>query len=102
MNTQKLWTLSKPDATEIDATFLFGLGCDVEVVMPKWHDFETPNGTRWRYQNENPYIKITTTCEKQEMMLYLKYGDKLVLEQTTTSLSNEDFHMAPYSRSAAQ
>ena len=102
MNTQKLWTLSKPDATQIDATFLFGLGCDVEVVMPEWQDFVTANGTRWRYQNENPYIKITTTCEKQEMMLYLKYGDKLVLEQTTTSLSNEDFHMAPYSRSAAQ
>ena len=70
--------------------------------MPEWQDFETLNGTRWRYQNENPYIKITTTCEKQEMMLKLKYGDELVLSETTTSFSNEDFHMAPYSRSAAQ
>jgi hypothetical protein len=102
MITQKLWTMVKTDATETDAIFLFGLGCDVEVVMPEWQDFETLNGTRWRYLNENPYIKITTTCEKQEMMLKLKYGDELVLSETTTSLSNEDFHMAPYSRSAAQ
>ena len=102
MITQKLWTLSKPDATRIDATFLFGLGCEVEVVMPEWQDFETSNGTRWRYQNENPYIKIITTCEKQEMMLKLKYGDKLLLSETTTSFPEyEDFHMAPYSRSAA-
>ena len=70
--------------------------------MPEWQDFETLNGTRWQYQNENPYIKITTTCEKQEMMLKLKYGDALLLSETPTSfLDYEDFHMAPYSRSAA-
>jgi hypothetical protein len=104
MITKKLWTLSKPDATEIDATFLFGLGCEVEVVMPEWQDFETSNGTRWRYQNENPYIKITTTCEKQEMMLKLKYGDEL---QLTSIIHRKfeteyaDINMASLSRSAA-
>jgi len=102
MITQKLWTLSKPDATQIDATFLFGLGCEVEVVMPEWQDFETSNGTRWRYQNENPYIKIITTCEKQEMMLKLKYGDKLLLSATTKSFSNEDFNMASHFGPTAQ
>jgi hypothetical protein len=101
MNTQKLWTLSKPDATQSDATFLFGLGCEVNVVMPEWQYVETSNGTRCQYLNENPYIKITTTCEKQEMMLKLKYGDKLVLEETTTSFPDyEDFNMASHSRSA--
>jgi hypothetical protein len=70
--------------------------------MPEWQDFETLNGTRWQYQNENPYIKITTTCEKQEMMLKLKYGDALLLSETTKSFSNEDFYMAPYSRSATR
>jgi hypothetical protein len=85
MITKKLWTMTKPDATQIDATFLFGLGCEVEVVMPEWQDYITSNGTRCRYINENPYIKIITTCEKQEMMLKLKYGDKLLLSETTAS-----------------
>lgn len=102
MNTQKLWTMVKTDATETDAIFLFGLGCGVKVVMPEWQDFVTSNGTRWRYQNENPYIEITTTCEKQEMMLKLKYGDKLVLEETTTFFpEHENINMASHSRSAA-
>lgn len=102
MITQKLWTLYKPDATEIDATFLFGLDCEVEVVVPEWQDFVTSNGTRWRYQNENPHIEITTTCEKQEMMLKLKYGDELVLSETTTSFPDyEDFNLASHSRSTA-
>jgi hypothetical protein len=102
MITKKLWTLSKPDATQIDATFLFGLGCEVEVVMPELQAIEL-YGARWQYQNENPYIKITTTCEKQEMMLKLKYGDELLLSETTTSFpDHEDFHMAPYSRSTAR
>ena len=98
---KKLWTLTKPDADHSDSVFLFGLGCEVKFVVPEWQDFVTSNGTHWRYQNENPYILITTACEKQEMMLKLKYGDKLLLSETTTSFSNEDFHMAPYSRSAA-
>lgn len=80
MTHKKIWTLYKPNATEIDATYIMGLGCEVEVVMPEWQDFESSNGTRWRYQHENPYIKITTTCEKQESMLYLKYGDELRLK----------------------
>ena len=80
MTHKKIWTLYKPDATKIDATFIIGLGCAVEVIMPEWQDFESSNGTRWRYQNENAYIEITTTCEKQESMLYLKYGDELQLK----------------------
>ena len=95
---KKLWTLDAPNATQSDATFLFGLGCEVKLVVPEWQDFVTSNGTRWRYQNENPYIEIITTCEKQEMMLKLKYGDKLLLSETTTSFSDyEDFNMASHS-----
>jgi hypothetical protein len=102
MIIKKLWTLSKPDATQSDATFLFGLGCEVKVVMPEWQDFITSNGTRWRYQNENPYIEIITTCEKQETMLKLKYGDNLVLEETTTFFpEHENINMASHSRSTA-
>ena len=102
MITKRLWTLFKPNATEIDATFLLGLGCEVEVVMPEWQDFETLNGTRWRYQNENPYIKITTTCKKQESMLYLKYGAALQLESIIHRKFEPeyaDINMVPHSRS---
>jgi len=102
MITKKLWTLSKPDATDIDATFLFGLGCEVKVVMPQWQDFVTSNGTRCRYLNENPYIEIITTCEKQVTMLKLKYGDKLLLSETTTFFpGHENINMVSHRRSAA-
>ena len=80
MTHKKIWTLYKPSADCSDATFITGLGCEVEVIIPKPIDFETLNGTRWRVQKEHPYIEITTTCEKQESMLYLKYGDELQLK----------------------
>ena len=110
MITRKLWTLSKPDATHTDATFLFGLGCSIEVVIPEPIEFTAPTGTHWRYIPENPYIKIETTCEKQEMMLKLKYGDELRLQQvyrttpdTLTSFPDyEDFYMASHSRSTTR
>jgi hypothetical protein len=111
MITKKLWTLSKPDATQSDSTFLFGLGCSIEVVVPEPIEFIAPTGSRWKftYTPENPYIKIETTCEKQEMMLKLKYGDELRLQQvyhttpeTITSFPDyEDFNMASHSRSTA-
>ena len=103
MIIKKVWLLQKPDATDIDSTFLFGLGCKVEVKIPEPLHFETVNGTRVQYLAESPTIKITTTCEKQEMMLKLKYGDKLLLSEITTFFPEyEDFHMAPYSRSTAR
>jgi hypothetical protein len=110
MIIKKVWLLQKPNATDIDATFLFGLGCEVEVKIPEPLHFETVNGTRVQYLAELPTIKITTTCEKQEMMLKLKYGEELVLIQVvhTPSLTRtvipgyENINMAPYSRSAAR
>ena len=80
MTHKKIWKLFKPDATRIDATFIIGLGCEVEVVMPEWLEFTSPAGTQCRYLAENPHIEITTTCEKQESMLQLKYGDDLQLK----------------------
>ena len=81
MKTKKIWALHKPDANEIDSVFLFGLGCTVEVILPEPYEIESMDGKRWKYTAQNPYIKIETTCEKQESMLQLKYGDRLVLMQ---------------------
>jgi hypothetical protein len=107
MITKKLWILHKPDATHIDATFLFGLGCNIELKIPEPKYFDTVNGTRVQYQGELPTIEITTTCKKQESMLYLKYGDQLVLQQVyhsvphTTTLHptfHETCNLVPHSR----
>ena len=79
MTHKKIWMLYKPNANYSDATYIMGLGCSVEVIMPNPVEFETSAGTRWMTQDA-PYIEITTTCEKQESMLYLKYGDELQLK----------------------
>jgi hypothetical protein len=101
MTQEKVWELYKPDADYSDATYIMGLGCEVEVVMPKPMEFETSARTRWHVQNEHPHIEITTTCEKQESMLYLKYGDELRLKQIIyrkLEPSCENFNLAPHSR----
>jgi hypothetical protein len=97
MNIKKIWSLDKPDANQIDATFIFGLGCTVEVKIPEPEYFETANGTRVHYLAEHTTIEITTTCEKQESMLQLKYSNNLYL----LKVEYEDFDMASHSRSTA-
>jgi hypothetical protein len=101
MTHKKIWTLRKPNATHVDATYIMGLGCEVEVIIPKSFDFETANGTRWHVQHEDPYIAIMTTCEKQESMLYLKYGDELQLKSIIHRKFEPDYadiNMVSYSR----
>lgn len=101
MITKTIWELVKPDATESDAIFLTGLGCEIEVIMPEWQEFTTASGTRGRFLAENPYIKITTTCKKQESMLYLRYGDALHLKHrvhTKLRPYDEDKYLASYGR----
>ena len=99
--TKKVWILYKPDADYSDATYIMGLGCEVEVIMPKWYEFTSVNGIRSQYLAENPHIEIVTTCEKQESMLYLKYGDELRLKHIIhrkLEPSCENFNLAPHRR----
>lgn len=98
MIPNKIWKLYKSDATNADATFIMGLGCEVEVIVPEWQEFTSASGTRGRYLAENPYIEIKTISEKQESMLYLKYGNQLELAH---EFSYENFNMVPHSRPAA-
>jgi hypothetical protein len=96
MTTIKIWILDKPDADQIDATFLFGLSCKVEVKIPEPLHIETMNGTRVQYLAERPTVEITTTCEKQESMLKLKYSNNLYL----LKVEYENFDMVSQRRSA--
>lgn len=103
MTHKKIWTLYKPDANYADATYIMGLGCEVEVIMPKPVEFETSAGTRWYVQNDHPHIEIITTCKKQESMLYLKYGDEIRLKTIIHRKFepwDADINMAPHSRQA--
>ena len=34
MTHKKIWTLYKPNADYSDATYIMGLGCEVEVIYP--------------------------------------------------------------------
>ena len=106
MITKKVWMLRKQDANETDATFLFGLDCKVEVKIPEPFEIESLDGKRWNITREVPSIKIETTCEKQEMMLKLKYGEELVLIQVVHTPSHtrtvipgyENINMVSHSR----
>lgn len=80
MITKKIWTLVKPDADETDALFLTSLGCIIEVNISEPLQFSTHAGTFQYNSGRMPTIEITTTCEKQESMLHLKYGDALRLK----------------------
>ena len=81
MTHKKIWTLFKPNATTIDATYIVSLGCEVNVIMPESIELTATDGSRWKVANNYPQIEIITTCEKQESMLYLKYGDELRLKE---------------------
>jgi hypothetical protein len=90
---KKLWVLDLPKATEADATYLFSLGCTVEVIVPEYNHFTTANGTRVAYCAEKPRIEIETSCEKQESMLYLKYSDLLhlkMIKHDPVSMTHEE------------
>jgi hypothetical protein len=95
MSTKKIWILYKSNADQTDATFIFGLGCKVEVKIPKPLRIETMNGKQFHYQAEHTTIEITTTCEKQESMLKLKYSNNLYL----LKVEYENFDMASQHRS---
>lgn len=99
MITKKIWTLIKPDANDADAIFLTGLNCKIEIHIPEPIEFSTLNGTQVRYTAETPTIEITTTCEKQEMMLKLKYGDDLSIKQIfhTKLMPYENKSLVPHS-----
>jgi hypothetical protein len=82
MKTIKVWRLFKPDADYSDADFLSGLGCRIEVDIPDPELF-TVSGKTYRYTGPSQStIDIYTTCEEQEMMLKLKYGDLILLTYT--------------------
>lgn len=89
---KKSWILDLCLYTDTDLIYINGLDCEIEVVPPLYDIVSVFSGNDIRVLRQPGYIKITTVNEKQESMLKLKYGDKLVL----LTKINENFDLVPY------
>jgi hypothetical protein len=82
--TTKTWWLSTCEINPNDYQFLIGLEIRVHVDQPT-HTFETIIGKSVTVAGK-PRIEFTTTTEKQEVMLKLKYGSDLLLTHEAQAL----------------
>lgn len=89
---KKSWALFLDLYTDIDQVYINGLNCEVEIVSPLYETIPISYGRGIQILMQQGYIKIITINEKQESMLKLKYGDKLVL----LTKINENFDLVPY------
>lgn len=78
--TKKLWIVRKTKFNESDIRVIQGLGCEFDLKLDESQEIYA-NGKVYRYVGSPPILTITTTCEKQESMLKLKYDDRLILMQ---------------------
>ena len=77
---KKRWMVRRNEFNESDIRVVQGLGCEFDLKLDDPQEIYA-DGKVYRYQGSPPKLSITTTCEKQESMLKLKYGDELVLIQ---------------------
>ena len=85
MKTYNVWALTINQITNNDVVWLKGLGVDVKVET-----LTNKVYTQGQMVNEvvtGFKIDVITTCEKQETMLKLKYGDDLVPKAVINSIS---------------
>ena len=76
----KIWHLYKEPFTEIDYIWIKGLDCTLTIRNPEPVNITLPSGTQ-QYYKAAPWFEIETTCDKQQSMLQLKYGDLLYLKE---------------------
>lgn len=88
MGITTLWALEQDKFDEADLAWCKGLGVEV-TVEPLYGDVYT-GGNRTRQYVRGLRIRIKTTCEKQESMLQLKYGSRLIEIQRSTELSYDE------------
>lgn len=99
MQTYKVWALTIKQITRNDALWLKGLGVDVRCE-PLTNQIYASGKVVTEYVTGYK-IDVITTCDKQETMLKLKYGDDLVLksEIKSKSVPYENSNMASHSGS---
>ena len=80
MRELKIWRLCTETFTKTDYIWITGLGCDLTIHNPEPETITLYSGTR-QYYKEAPWIEIITTCDKQQSMLQLKFGNSLYLKE---------------------
>jgi hypothetical protein len=97
MQQYNIWALAVPKLEEHDMLWLKGL--DVDVRLDIMTDKVYKKGYMVSERTSGYQIELTTTCTKQETMLKLKYGDKLVPKIVINSLTvpYEDLYLASHS-----
>lgn len=85
MDTYRVWALCRNQITDNDARWLKGLGVEVKCE-PLANQVYSAGFAVYEYVTGYK-IDVITTCDKQETMLKLKYGDDLVLISDIESIS---------------
>lgn len=88
MGITTVWALEQNKFDESDISWCRGLGVEIKVE-PLYSNVYSH--TRLVRQVCNGLkIRLTTTCEKQESMLKLKYGNRLIEVQRSINLSHDE------------
>lgn len=100
MQSYKVWALAIGKIEDTDIIWLRGLGVDVKCEALTNRVYSS--GQIVSRVITGHQIDVITTCEKQETMLKLKYGDDLILKSVINSISvpYEDFNMVSHRREA--
>jgi hypothetical protein len=100
MQTYKVWALTINQITSNDVLWLKGLGVDVKCEALTNQIYSA--GVVVSKYVTGYKIDVITTCDKQETMLKLKYGDDLVAKSVINSISvpYENFDMVSHRRSS--
>ena len=79
VKTFRTWVLMKDSVDESDLVWLNSLDIYIRIERPE-HTFDTTNGLKQTVYGR-PTITLDTTTDKQKAMLYLKYGNLVMLIQ---------------------
>ena len=91
---KKIWTISRPKFTKADALLLKGLDCEYKVTESEPEEIHLHNQT-FHYVGAPPKLTVVTTCDQQEDILKLKYGDELLLHQVYHEVTYKPWTKVP-------
>lgn len=88
MGVTVVWALEQDKFDESDLSWCRGLGVEIKVEHLYGNVYTA--GSRVHQYIRGLKIRLTTTCEKQESMLKLKYGYRLIEVQRSRDLSYDE------------
>ena len=86
MNNIKIWKLNTTEFVTTRIEYIKNIGCGLDIIPLQTKEIPWHTG-HIRVIVEAQHLKITTDCEKQEMMLKLMFGDELHLVATWEMVS---------------